>query len=150
MRKGLFLAIAAVGAALAFAAPASAGSICLPVAATGVGHDHGGGMTTAEIRTFGILLGTTSAQFTLQPPQGAVLPFTGPIKFTTAIGTLTAQVAGTLDPSTGDFRADSTSLAGTGLFRGVTGNLRFVGTEDLVSGDFTERITGRLCAGFPH
>jgi hypothetical protein len=150
MRKGLLLAIVTLSAALASAAPASAGTICLPIVASGTGQDLGGGNTTAEITTHGILLGTTTGTFTVTGVVGTTASFVGPIVFTTRVGTLTAQVRGTLDTATGAFRSDSTSLTGTGLFKGVTGNVRLVGTENLVTGAFTETITGRLCAGFPH
>ena len=78
--------------------------------------------------------------------DGTVASFTGPITFTGLGGTLTAQVAGTLDVTTGAFTSTSTSLAGTGTFRHVTGQLTFTGTEDLATGAFTESITGQLCA----
>jgi hypothetical protein len=148
MRKGILIGIVALAAALSSAAPASAGTICLPISAYGVGQDIGGGKTTAVIKTHGILLGTTTGTFTGTGLDGAVATFMGPIKFTTPIGTMTAQVTGTLDTATGAFRSDSTSLTGTGLFRGVKGNVTLIGTENLATGAFTETITGRLCAGF--
>ena len=51
-----------------------------------------------------------------------------------------------LDVATGAFTSTSTSLAGTGTLRRVTGQLIFTGTEDLTTGAFTESITGQLCA----
>ena len=65
--------------------------------------------------------------------------------FTSAPGTLTAQVAGTFDVASGAFQATSTSIAGTGLLRRVTGNVTLSGLEDLTTFAFTETITGRLC-----
>jgi hypothetical protein len=144
MRKGLLLAIVTLVAAVAPAASASAGTICLPIAANGTGQDHGGGNTTARITTHGILLGTTTGAFTVTG-SGTVATFAGPIDFTTLVGRLTAQVTGTLDTATGDFRSDSTSLTGSGLFRGVSGHVTLAGNENLVTGTFTEKITGRLC-----
>ncbi len=119
---------------------------CLPVEATGVGQDLGGGQTTATISVHGFTIGTTAAAFTITGMDGTVASFTGPITFTGLGGTLTAQVAGTLDVTTGAFTSTSTSLAGTGTFRHVTGQLTFTGTEDLATGAFTESITGQLCA----
>jgi hypothetical protein len=148
MRKGILIGIVALVAAFSSAAPASAGTICLPISAYGTGQDLGEGKTVADIKTHGILLGRTTGAFTVTGLDGAVATFVGPIVFTTRIGTLTAQVDGTLDTATGAFRSVSNSLTGTGLFRGVTGKVTLAGTENLTTGAFTETITGRLCAGF--
>jgi hypothetical protein len=152
-RKALYVTvtmlIALVTAAPADAAGGNKARICLPVLATGVGQDNFDFTTDATIRSHGILLGSTHAEFT---PTGGTPPtvtFTGPIDFTTTIGTLTAQVAGSVNTATGAFASQSTSLSGTGAFRGVTGSLKLVGTENLQTGAFTETITGRLCAPFP-
>ena len=71
--------------------------------------------------------------------------FVGPLVFTSDIGTITAQTAGTLDIATGLFVSRSADLTGTGAFRGVTGRISLRGTVDLTDGSFTERISGRLC-----
>jgi hypothetical protein len=144
------LALPAVLTALAVApgtAAAHGRQICVPVRATGVGQDLGGGQTTATISSHGVRLGTTNASFTTTGGSGTVASFAGPIKFTSPAGTLTAQVVGSLDIATGAgvFRATSTSVTGTGLLRGVTGSLTFAGTENLTTGAFTETITGELC-----
>jgi hypothetical protein len=76
---------------------------------------------------------------------GTTASFTGPIVFTNALGTLTAQVAGTFDVASGAFRATSTSLTGTGLLRGVSGSVTLEGLEDFVTLRFAGTITGRLC-----
>lgn len=155
LRKALFVTVTAL-IALVVAAPANASGtrgarICLPVMATGVGQDKLGTFTTtAEIRSHGVLLGTTNATFTPTVIGETFVTFTGPIVFTTPIGMLTAQVAGSVNTGTGAFASRSTSVAGTGAFSGVTGNLKFVGTENLATGEFTETITGHLCARFPH
>jgi hypothetical protein len=145
MRKLIVLAAVALAAALPASASAHARQLCVPVHATGVGQDLGGGHTTAQISSFGIPLGTTNATFTINSVSGSVASFTGPIVFTARPGTLTAQVAGTLDTATGAFRATSTSVSGTGLFAHVTGDLTFAGNENLATGAFTEQITGQLC-----
>jgi hypothetical protein len=151
LRKTLHLMVAALIASAVLAAPASASGarICLPVRATGVGQDLGNFMTTATIRSHGVLLGTTNATFEPTGGDATTVTFTGPIVFTTRIGTLTAQVDGRFNTVTGAFDSESTSLAGTGAFRGVTGKLRLAGTEDLGDFTFTETITGRLCARLP-
>jgi len=143
LRKGLILAVAIFGVSVA---PAHATTgLCVPIAAEGVGQDLGNGNTTATITTHGLLLGTTTASFTITGAAGTTVSFVGPLTFTTALGTMTAQVAGTLDSSSGAFESRSTSLTGTGLFRHVTGNVRLVGVENLQTGAFSETISGRLC-----
>ena len=148
-RKALYVTVtilmALLTAAPAHAAGGDQARLCLPVLATGVGQDNFDFTTDATIRSHGILLGTTTPS---SPPRAdpATVTFTGPIKFTTAIGTLTALVAGSVNTATGAFASQSTSLSGTGALRGVTGSLELVGTENLPTGAFTETITGRLCA----
>ena len=65
--------------------------------------------------------------------------------FTSALETLTGQVAGTFDVASGAFQATSTSLNGSGLLRGVNGSVTLQGLEDFATLRFTETITGRLC-----
>jgi hypothetical protein len=154
MRKALFMT-ATVRIALVMAAPARASGargerIWLPVRASGVGQDLGTFTTAATIRSHGVLLGTTHATFTATGGDETTVTFSGPIMFTTPIGTLTAQVDGLFNTATGASASQSTSVDGTGAFRRVSGNLRLVGTENLQTGVFTETITGRLCARFPH
>ena len=123
---------------------------CLPVDATGVGQDLGGGQTSAAITVGGGQVGTTAAAFTITGVNGTVASFVGPIVFTGLGGTLTAQVTGTLDVTTGAFTSTSTSVSGTGLLRRVTGDLTFTGSEDLKTGAFTEAIHGVLCLAPGH
>jgi hypothetical protein len=124
-----------------------AGPICLPVSATGVGQDLGGGNTQATISIHGVVVGRTNASFTTTQVVGKTASFTGPIVFSSPPGTLTAQVAGTVDLTTGAFLATSTSITGTGLLRGITGRVTLVGHESLTTGGFTETLTGQLCGG---
>jgi hypothetical protein len=146
LRNALIVTVATLGLSAAIAAPASgAGLICVPIYAQGVGQDLGGGNTTATITTHGLLLGTTNASFVITGVSGTTASFTGPIVFTTPIGTLTAQTAGTFDVVSGAFRSTSESLAGTGVFRRVSGEVTLAGVQDLQTGRFTETITGRLC-----
>ena len=153
IRRGSLLAVlaavAALPAASAQAAPPRAHAICVPIRATGVGQDLGGGQTQATISSHGVVIGHTNASFTINQVVGTTASFTGPIVFTSAPGTLTAQVAGTFDVASGAFRATSTSIAGTGLLRGVTGSVTLAGLEDLSTFAFTETITGRLCVSPP-
>lgn len=78
--------------------------------------------------------------------------FVGPLTFAfdrLPGSTLSGDFTGVLDLSDGGFRASSASVRGSGALQAVTGALRVEGTEDLVSGDFTERVRGRLCAPLP-
>jgi hypothetical protein len=151
LRRCSLLAVLAVVVALpagtAQGAAPRTGAICLPIRATGVGQDLGGGKTQATVSSHGLVVGRTNASFTINQVVGTTASFTGPIAFTSAPGTLTAQVAGTFDVASGAFRATSTSIAGTGLLRAVSGSVTLAGLEDLATGSFTETITGRLCIG---
>jgi hypothetical protein len=100
-------------------------------------------MTEATISSHGVVLGHTHAAFTPTGLVGTTQSFTGPIVFTARAGTLTAQVVGTFD-TTGIFQATSTSIIGTGLLRGITGQVTLAGNES-PTGSFTETITGTLC-----
>ena len=77
--------------------------------------------------------------------EGTVASFIGPLTFTSDLGTIVAQTAGTLDTATGAFVSRSPDLTGTGVFLGVSGRITLRGTVDLTDGSFTERISGRLC-----
>jgi hypothetical protein len=146
LRNALIVTVAILSLSAAMAAPTQgAGLICVPIYAQGVGEDLGNGNTTATITTHGLLLGTTSASFTITGVSGTTASFTGPIVFTTPIGKLTAQTVGTFDVVSGVFRSTSTSLTGTGAFRSVTGNVTLAGVQNLQTGRFTETVTGRLC-----
>jgi hypothetical protein len=152
LRRGSLLAVLAAVVALpvggtAEGATARTGAICVPVRATGVGQDLGEGKTRATISSHGRVVGRTNASFTINQVIGTTASFTGPIVFTSPLGTLTAQVAGTFDVATGAFRATSTSITGTGLLRGVSGTVTLAGVEDFATLGFTETITGRLCLG---
>lgn len=147
-RSSLFALLAAVVALPVTAAQGAAPRtkpFCAPVRATGVGQDLGGGRTQATISSHGLPVGHTEAAFTIKPVVGTTAPFTGPIVFTNALGTLTAEVAGTFDVASGVFRATSTSLTGTGLLRRVSGSVTIQGLEDFTTLRFSETITGRLC-----
>src|SRR5918912_1012370 len=150
MKRGTILLVL-VALAVAGAAPASAhGAVsCRPInaKATGVGQELGGGQVqvTAQVIGGGLLHGTYEASFTIVGFSGTVASFEGPIVFTVAGGTLTAQVTGTLDVTNGQFQATSTSITGTGRLAGATGSLTFSGVENLVTGSSTETITGVIC-----
>jgi hypothetical protein len=149
VRRGWLFAFLVVVVALPVATAQGATprtkTICVPVRATGVGQDLGGGRTQATISSHGVVVGHTAAAFTIHQVVGTSASFTSPIVFTNTLGTLTAQVAGTFDVASGAFRATSTSLTGTGLLRGVSGVVTLEGLEDFATLRFTETITGRLC-----
>jgi hypothetical protein len=133
---------------VAAAAPATArGAVsCHNINAKGIGQDHGGGQTTAQIIGGGLLQGTTQASLVITGLSGTVASFEGTIVFTVNNATLTVQLSGTLDVVTGEFNATSSSISGTGKLAGATGSLSFNGVEDLSTGSFTEDVTGEVCA----
>jgi hypothetical protein len=157
-----------VGAVLALVAAASAATaitsstststagptICLPVRLTGTGDglpdDGSGSIRTEALISFArVPVATTIATFTPQPsPVCGPLSFIGPIVFTPRAGTstFTAQVQGTVDLDSGRFRAQSTSITGTGVLAGISGSLTFAGKQDLVTQEFRESIRGSLCS----
>ena len=150
MKRGTILLVL-VSLAVAGAAPARAhGAVSchrINAKAKGVGQDLGGGQVqvTAQVIGGGLLHGTYEALFTIVGFSPPVASFEGPIAFTVARGTLTAQVTGTLDVTTGQFQATSTSITGRGRLAGATGSLTFSGVQNLVTGSFTETITGVIC-----
>ncbi len=155
MGRSRSLAVVALAAIMVMVAPAPAearphtgagqGQRCVRVLATGVGQDLGEGRTEATISVRGYPVGTTAAQFAITGVDGNEASFTGPLTFTSAVGTITAQTAGTFDTTTGAFVSRSADLTGTGLLAGVSGRVTLRGTQDLQTGSFTERVTGRLC-----
>jgi hypothetical protein len=140
-------AVTVVGAVATAPTPASA-SLCLPVHATGEGQDNDG-MTQAIIKVNRVQIGTTSAAFAITGGTSTVVDFTGSLEFTAraGLGTLAIDpITGTLNAVTGSFHSEG-DVTGGGLLTGVTGHLVLDGTENLGTGEFTETITGRLCAG---
>ena len=146
MKRGTILLVL-VSLAVAGAAPARAhGAVsCHRINAKAVGQESGGGQVTAQVIGGGLLHGTYEASFKITGFSGTLASFQGPIVFTVAGGTLTAQVTGTFDVTTGQFEATSTSITGTGILAGATGNLTFSGVENLATGSSTETITGVIC-----
>jgi hypothetical protein len=118
---GLF-ALAAPFVAFVVAAPsagASASRLCVPVRAVGVGQDNGVNdqgqlTTTGTVLVGGVEVATSQATFTPGTQIATVLPFSGPIVLSSEVdaSTLTADVNGSVDLSTGKFTAVSTSLSG--------------------------------------
>ena len=124
----------------------SATERCTGFHARGVGHDNGGSSAATLYRgqrVFALSDGTLVLGSV--DPATLVAPFTGTIVLTNDKGTLTATVEGTFDTVSGDFSAVSTDLAGTDGYADTTGRLRFRGTEDVTTGDFTEHVYGKFC-----
>jgi hypothetical protein len=143
----VIVAAAALTPAPAGAAPRASHAVCAPVSADGVGQDLGMGHTQATLSVAGTQVATSEAFFTIDSTTGSVASFHGPITLTPVVGpgTLVAQVTGTFDGASGEFRATSTSLTGSGPLRKVSGQLTFAGLENLSNGAFTETVSGRLC-----
>ena len=147
MQKSLLIfgIVAAMMVVLSPVQVAAAGVSCHTINATGAGQDLGGGNTIAQISEGALLQGTTAGSFSVSgaPP---IFDIAGTVTFTTNKGTLTAGVAGTINVWTGDFAAAGPVTGATGKLAGATGSLSFAGNENLVTGSFTETITGSICA----
>ena len=146
MRRGLLI-LGIVAAMMVVFSPvqvAAAGVSCHSIDATGVGQDLGGGNTTAQVSDGGLLQGTTVGSFSISgfPP---VVGIAGTVTFTTNKGTLTVGAAGSFNVFTGDFSASGPVIGATGKLAGATGSLSFAGNENLLTGNFTETITGSIC-----
>ena len=141
----LLLLLAVLSLAVVAPTAVDAAVSCHRIDASGVGQDQGGGNTVAQISDGGLLQGTTAAAFTIIGLSGTLASFVGTITFTSNRATLAAEVAGTLDLATGAFNATTSSLSGTGKLEGATGGLVFAGVENLLTGTFTEVVTGQVC-----
>lgn len=137
------------------AGPATAAVSCHRINATGAGQgaapqpgDPPGVIrTVARIRGGGLLQGTTEAAFQVTGPTPTGIAFAGDITFTTNRGTLSVDLDGTLDLTTGDFRASGDVSGATGKLDGATGTLTLAGVQDLLdpAGGFTETVSGEVC-----
>ena len=155
MRRVMMLALLLPLLTLVQAGPATAGVSCHPIDANGVGR--GGAAqagdppglirTVAQIRGGGLLQGTTEAAFQVSDVTPTGIAFAGDITFTTNRATLTIDLEGTLDLSTGEFSATGDVSGATGKLDGATGTLTLAGTQDLLdpAGSFTETVSGEVC-----
>lgn len=147
-RQILVVVLVAGGTMLSLAS-ASAGVSCHGIKASAIGQDLGGNPihTQAQVRGGGLLQGYTDGSLTpiVPPVLFPVIGFTGPIVFTTKQGTLTVNVTGGVDVSTGSFGGTGLVVASTGKLAGATGELTFEGVENLSNGSFVETITGEIC-----
>jgi hypothetical protein len=126
-------------------ADAQAATSCHKINAKAVGQDNFDLTTQATILGGGLLNGTTASTLSVAGVEPPDLLFAGTIVITTRHGTVTADIMGTIDTSTGEFSAAADITSGTGKLEGAVGILSFEGVEDLVTGRFTEHIGGVLC-----
>lgn len=103
--------------------------------------------TEATIRS-GLLKGTTEAAFAVTGPTSTGIAFEGELTFSARRGTLTLDLAGTLDLTTGEFESVGPVVSGTDGFTGAVGTIELDGRQDLAdpAGAFTETVTGEVCA----
>jgi len=148
MNRILLASLAAVVLAVA-PATAAAESVdhgsCLTVNATAIGQNLGHGRTTSTIVHAGILNGTTQGQLEITGGHPPVVTVAGTGVLTANHGTLTLELAGTLNQATGAFEFTGQVVGGTGVFAHATGTLTFAGVQDLASGTFVNNITGTVC-----
>ena len=103
--------------------------------------------TQAQLTDAGLLQGTTAAAFTITGGTATGFTFAGPLTVTTNRGTVTLDLTGTLDVTTGQFSASGPIVAATGKLSGATGSLTLSGVQDLTdpAGSFTETVSGSIC-----
>lgn len=130
---------------VADARPAFAGESCREIDADGVGQNNGDFTTDAVITGESLLRGTTHTVFSPTGFDGTRVSFTGLVTFTTKKGTLDVVLLGSVDVTTGAFKAVGTDMEGTGKLAGADGTITLEGVEDLATGRFTETVTGELC-----
>jgi len=155
MRRVAVLALLLPLLTLVHAGPATAGVSCHPINAKGAGRgapsqagDPPGLIrTVAQIRGGGLLQGTTKAAFQVTGSIPTGIAFAGDITFTTKRATLTVDLDGTLDLTTGEFAASGDVSGATGKLAGATGTLTLAGVQDLLdpAGSFTETVSGEIC-----
>lgn len=137
------------------AGPARAGVSCHQINATGTGQgapprtDDPQGLirTVAQIRGGGLLQGRTEAVFQVTGSTPTGIVFAGDVTFATNRATLTIDLDGTLDLTTGAFGASGDVGAATGKLAGATGTLTLAGVQNLLdqAGGFTETVSGEIC-----
>jgi len=145
LRSGVSLFLFVLVGSLLLVSQAQAAESCHDINVKGVGRDNFNNTTVAGIIGCGLLQGLAEGLFepcTGSPPD---LSCTGTVTFTTLKGTLTVDVVELFNVGTGEFSVSGTVTAGTGKFEHATGELKFVGKEDLSTGKFTEDITGEIC-----
>jgi hypothetical protein len=108
--------------------------------AKGVGL-FSGGTTETQIIGGGLLQGTASGISWVTGGEFPVFEIAGTETFTTNKGTLTVEISGTFDFSTGEFVLFGPVIDADGKLEGATGTLMFEGVQD-ITGVFTEDITG--------
>ena len=155
MRRTAVLAVLLPLLTLVQVGPATAGVSCHQINATGAGQgaapqagDPPGLIrTVAQIRGGGLLQGTTEAAFQVTGSTPTGIAFAGDIRFTTNRGTLSVDLDGTLDLTTGDFQASGDVGGATGKLDGATGTLTLAGVQDLLdpAGSFVETVSREVC-----
>jgi hypothetical protein len=155
MRRIVVLAVLLPLLMLVHAGQATAATSCHQINATGAGQgaaprpgDPPGLIRTiAQIRGGGLLQGTTEAAFQVTGATPTGIAFAGDITFTTNRGTLSVDLDGTLDLTTGEFLASGDVGGATGKLDGATGALTLAGVQNLQdpAGSFTETVSGAVC-----
>ncbi|MGI9594879.1 MAG: hypothetical protein ACR2QK_01890, partial [Acidimicrobiales bacterium] len=87
------------------------------------------------------------AAFSITGATATGITFGGELTFTTRQGTLTLDLTGSLDLSTGEFASTGPVRSGTGRFDGAVGSISLDGLQDLAdpAGGFTEHVVGEVC-----
>jgi hypothetical protein len=145
MKKRLFLTILlAVG--FTALAPVYAATSCHKIEARGIGQDDGTGKTKGQLFGGGLLQGTLEGAVTpISPPVNGKVSFTEVVTFSTNHGNLVVELAGSINLTTGVFKASGPVKDATGKLAGARGELELSGIVDFSTGHFTESVEGWIC-----
>jgi hypothetical protein len=141
------LSLSILAFVLTDARPANADELCFPAFALGFGQDNGDGTTDAQLFGFGpFFLATSHASFAVVSVTGDIGEIEGVVEITTHHQShFDVEVSGTFNLVTGAFHVSGPIDDGAGIFQDASGNLTFDGAEDFATGQFHERINGRIC-----
>jgi len=141
-RRSLVLLMVMCSSLLA-ASQAGAKVRCHDIHTVGVGQIHfASNSSDGRFLGRGLLHGKVHGEFTFTGPDS----YEGTFTITTHHGVLVLHTFdGFFDSITGEFRNDSSVIAGTGRFEEARGRLFFQGFVALPSDRFIEHITGKIC-----
>ena len=110
-------------------------------------QDDGQGRTTGKTIDAGLLQGTVEGVLTPAPPKegDTVIVFKEVVTFTSEYGSLTVEVQGAIDVTTGKFNASGPVKDAKGKLAGATGHIALIGIVDLTNGVFIEDVSGVVC-----
>ncbi len=126
--------------------PLHAATSCHEIQAKGMGQDDGTGKTKGQLFGGGLLHGTIEGAVTpISPPVDGKVSFTEVVTFSTNHGNMVVELAGSINVTTGVFKASGPVRDATGKFAGARGEIELSGIVDFSTGQFVENIEGWIC-----